>query len=289
MVFYNLNNSIPRYRINGEAVVIRPGGGKRTEGCEKTEFSAGVIKTLEKHVDEQHGEKVSGGTLYVVATPIGNLRDITLRALDILRGVDVIAAEDTRHSAMLLRHYQIQKRLISFHDHNKNRQTPVLIRFLQQGDSVALISDAGTPGISDPGFFLIREAIAQDIPIIQVPGATALIPALVLSGLPLHRFVFEGFPPVKKGRAAFFKRLTEEERTLVFYESPHRLTRTITDLYTTLGPRRAAIVRELTKKFEEVIRADLHSLVELLQERKLKGECVIVVEGKSEKQVKENS
>ncbi len=240
-------------------------------------------------VDEQHRESVHGGTLYVVATPIGNLRDITLRALDILGGVDVIAAEDTRHSAQLLRHYQIEKRLISFHDHNKSRQAPVLIRYLQQGDSVALISDAGTPGISDPGFFLIREAIANGIPVVPIPGATALVPALILSGLPLHRFVFEGFPPARKGRKTFFNRLKDEERTLIFYESPHRLARTITDLLAAFGVRRAAIVRELTKKFEEVIRGDLHSLSELLQHRKLKGECVIVVEGKSEKQVKENS
>lgn len=175
------------------------------------------------------------GTLYVVSTPIGNLRDITLRALDVLRAVDLVAAEDTRHSRKLFMAYGITTPMISYHDFNKQRQTPIILSKLQQGQSVALISDAGTPGLSDPGFFLIREALHQQLSVEAIPGPTALIPALVLSGLPIHRFVFEGFPPAKKGRKSFFEALANESRTIALFESPHRLEKNAAGYFDLLG------------------------------------------------------
>ncbi|MDQ7052984.1 MAG: 16S rRNA (cytidine(1402)-2'-O)-methyltransferase [candidate division KSB1 bacterium] len=227
--------------------------------------------------------KVERATLYVVSTPIGNLRDITLRAIDVLSAVDLVAAEDTRHSRKLFGEYGVRTPMISFHDFNKERQAPKIIKELQSGKAVALISDAGTPGISDPGFYLIREAIRTGIRVQAIPGPTALIPALILSGLPVHRFVFEGFPPPKKGRRRFFEALAGEERTIILYESPHRLQRTLADLLSACGDRNVAIARELTKKFEEILRGRLSELIKSVESRPLKGEIVLVVEGKQKK------
>ncbi len=225
------------------------------------------------------------GVLYVVSTPIGNLRDITLRALDVLKSVDLVAAEDTRHSRTLFTAHGISTPMVSYHDFNKVRQTPKLLRELKSGRSVALISDAGTPGISDPGYYLIRAALQEDIPVQAIPGPTALIPALVVSGLPVHRFVFEGFPPAKKGRQRFFASLAEEPRTIVLYESPHRLRRTLEDILRHWGNREVVIARELTKKFEEVLRGRADELLARMEEKKFKGEIVLVIEGKPTKDV----
>ncbi len=219
------------------------------------------------------------GKLYLVATPIGNLQDITLRALETLRSVDLIAAEDTRHSAILLRHFEIAKPTVSYHNFNEREATPRLIAKLVQGESIALITDAGSPGISDPAFYLVREAISHDLIVEALPGPTALIPALMLSGLPCHRFVFEGFPPAKKGRQSFFQALAAEPRTIVLYEAPHRVAATLEAIRTWWGDRRVALARELTKLHEEVWRGRVSELIENLSQRTLKGECVLVVEG----------
>lgn len=231
---------------------------------------------------------VEGGTLYLVSTPIGNLSDITLRALDVLAAVDLIAAEDTRYSKRLLLHFQIGTPLVSFHEHNERARTPQLIGDLQAGKSVALISDAGTPAISDPGFPLIRAALANGIAVQAIPGATAFVPALQLSGLPIHRFAFEGFPPAKKGRQTFFRELQQEERTIVLYESPHRLIKTLEQLLDVLGDRHIAVVRELTKKFEQVLRGTLTEVLAQVRQATPKGEIVLVVAGaeKSKQKVK---
>lgn len=223
------------------------------------------------------------GTLFIISTPIGNLQDITLRALDTLKQVDFIAAEDTRHSQKLLNHYHISKPFVSYHEHNKKRQTPQIIHHLIAGKTVGLISDAGTPAISDPGFFLIREAVKNEIPVIAIPGVTALIPALILSGLPLHSFAFEGFPPSKKGRKTFFENLKEESRTVILYESPYRLLKTLSDLKNYLGDRQVAVARELTKKFEEISRGKVSDLIQKFENKPTKGEIVIVIEGNQEK------
>src|SRR5512137_2356100 len=200
---------------------------------------------------------MSTGTLYIVATPIGNLEDITLRALRILKEADVIAAEDTRHSQKLLSKYAIHTPLTSYHDHNKEEKAPVLVSRLMDGKNVALVSDAGTPGISDPGYFLINLAIDQKVPVVPIPGATAAIAALSISGLPTDRFVFEGFLPSR--HTARIKRLEElktEERTIIFYEAPHRIAQALDDMRTVLGDRKAVLTRELTKVHEQVIRGN---------------------------------
>lgn len=225
-------------------------------------------------------ETIQRGALYIVPTPIGNLDDITLRALKVLAGVDLIAAEDTRTTKFLLDHYNIQKPLLSFFSHNEQLRIPQIIDTLLEGNAVALVSDAGTPGISDPAHSMITAAIEQGITIVPLPGATACIPALVVSGLPTHAFVFEGFLPHKKGRKTALELLQHETRTIVLYESPHRLIKTLSELYDSLGDRRAVVVRELTKKFEEVVRGTLHTLVEHFTTHPVKGEFVIVIEGK---------
>lgn len=222
---------------------------------------------------------VEAGTLYLVSTPIGNLRDITLRALDVLRQVDLIAAEDTRRTRILLNRYGIRKPTLSFHDYNKQRRTPLLLQRLRDGEAVALVTDAGTPGISDPGFYLVRAAVQEGIAVTNVPGPTALVAALVISGLPTDRFVFEGFLPVKKGRRKRLQALAEEPRTLIFYEGPGRVLRTLRDLRETLGERNAAVARELTKKFEEVVRGPLSQVIDTLAAKTPRGEYVIVVQG----------
>jgi len=222
------------------------------------------------------------GKLYLVATPIGNLQDLTLRALETLRSVDMIAAEDTRRAAILLRHYEIHKPVVSYHDFNERAAAPRLLAELLQGKNIALITDAGSPGISDPAFYLVREALAHQIPMTAIPGPAALIPALTLSGLPCHRFVFEGFPPAKKGRQKFFTALAQEERTFVLYESPHRVLRTLQSILEFCGDRRAALARELTKIYEEVLRGRVSELLAALSARTLKGECVLVIAGKDD-------
>ena len=222
------------------------------------------------------------GILYIVPTPIGNLNDITLRALEILKSVDLIIAEDTRKSGILLKHYQVSKPLKSYHKFNEHRQLGQLINHLIEGKNLALISDAGTPLVSDPGYLLVREAIDKEIPVQTLPGPTALVPALINSGLPTDKFVFEGFLPHKKGRKSRMEALVNEERTTIFYESPHRLIKTLNQLAEYLGDlRQAAVSREISKVYEETIRGSLKFLIGYYSKKKVKGEIVIVVAGKS--------
>lgn len=221
---------------------------------------------------------MSSGVIYIVATPIGNLDDISFRAVETLRNVDFIACEDTRHTIKLLNKYEIKNRLIPYHDHNKIKKTPVLIEKLKKGQSMALVSDAGTPSISDPGFYLIREAIKNDIELSPIPGPTALISAVVASGLEIDRFVFEGYLPRKKGRTKRLKELAEYRVTIVIFEGPHRVIKTLNDLREYLGDRKAAIGREMTKMNEEFLRGSLSELIAHYDSRKPRGEYVIVVE-----------
>ena len=219
--------------------------------------------------------------LYIIPTPIGNLGDITLRALDILKSVDLILAEDTRTSGFLLKHYQITKPLQSFHNFNEHKILSGLIARLEKGETMALVSDAGTPGISDPGFLIIRACLQANLKVDCLPGATAFVPALVKSGLPCDRFVFEGFLPHKKGRQTMFKKLAEEERTMIFYESPYRLLKTLEQFIEYLGPdRQASVSRELTKMFEETVNGSLEEILKHFQAKEVKGEIVMVVNGK---------
>lgn len=221
------------------------------------------------------------GKLYLVPTPIGNLEDMSFRAVRILKEVDLILAEDTRTSAPMLKHFGIDKKLFSHHQHNEHKSVTEVIRFLKEGKQIALISDAGTPAISDPGFLLVREAIRNDLPIECLPGATAFVPALVNSGLAADRFTFEGFLPVKKGRQTRMKELVNESRTMIFYESPHRLLKTLEELSQYLGTeRQASVSRELTKMFEETVRGTLDQIKIHFENHTLKGEIVICVSGK---------
>lgn len=220
------------------------------------------------------------GKLFLVPTPIGNLEDMTFRAIRILKEADVILAEDTRTSAPMLKHFGIDKKAYSHHQHNEHQATSEIIKFLKEGKMVALISDAGTPAISDPGFFLVREAIKNDLAVECLPGATAFVPALVNSGLPSDSFVFEGFLPVKKGRQTRFKKLAEEERTIVLYESPHRLLKTLEEFAQYLGSdRQASVSRELTKLYEETVRGTLEEIKSHFENNILKGEFVICISG----------
>ena len=215
--------------------------------------------------------------LYIVATPIGNLKDITLRAIEVLKSVDLIAAEDTRHSQNITREYQITTPLTSYFEHNKITKGRHLLELLKQGKDVALVSDAGTPGISDPGFHLIRLAIENNIPVTVIPGPTAIIAALVLSGFPTHKFVFEGFLPVKPGaRLKRLKELAAEKRTIIVYESPHRLLKTLQDIIVVFHDPLLACVREATKKFEEVKRSRASDLLAHFSRQKPRGELVLV-------------
>ncbi len=224
------------------------------------------------------------GSLYVVATPLGNLKDLAPRAVDVLREVALIAAEDTRHSATLCQHWDIRTPLISLHDHNERSRLDGLVARLQGGESIALVSDAGTPLISDPGYLFVRAVREAGLSVFAVPGPNAAIAALSVAGIPCDRFAFEGFPPAPGGaRRAFFTALADEARTLVFYESPHRLAASLADLSAIFGPaREAALVRELSKRFEEGVLATLGALAERVNAHPPKGECVLVVRGAPE-------
>ncbi|MGB9773085.1 MAG: 16S rRNA (cytidine(1402)-2'-O)-methyltransferase [Bacteroidota bacterium] len=219
------------------------------------------------------------GTLYIVSTPIGNLSDITLRALQVLSSVDLIAAEDTRTTRILLEHYGIKTPMISYYARNEKLRAPELVNHLRQGKTIALVSDAGTPAISDPGAILVRAAIESNQPIVPIPGPTAFVAALTLSGLRTDRFVFEGFLPTKKGRKRKLSCLAQEMRTIVLYESSHRLLKTLRELVEAMGERRASVSRELTKKYEETVRGSLPEILSYYEKRSVKGEFIIVIEG----------
>ncbi|MGC4037208.1 MAG: 16S rRNA (cytidine(1402)-2'-O)-methyltransferase [Chitinophagaceae bacterium] len=219
--------------------------------------------------------------LYLVPSPIGNLKDITLRALELLKEVDLILAEDTRTTSHLLNHYGIVKPLSPYHQHNEHKVLHHLVNQLLDGKKVALLTDAGTPGISDPAFLLVRECIKTGVTVECLPGATAFVPALVNSGIPTNRFVFEGFLPIKKGRQTLFKKLAEEERTIILYESPLRLVKTLEEMIGYFGEnRQCSVSRELTKLFEETKRGTLKEVSEYFKEKGVKGEIVIVIQGK---------
>ncbi len=228
------------------------------------------------------------GKLYIVPTPIGNLEDITLRAIRVLKEVSLILAEDTRTSSFLLKHLQITTQLQSHHMHNEHRTVESVAQRIEAGESVALITDAGTPGISDPGFLLVRTCVEKGIDVECLPGATAFVPALVSSGLPCDRFVFEGFLPQKKGRNKRIEALKEEVRTIVFYESPFRLVKLLTQLSEVYGgDRKASVSRELTKLHEETARGTLTELASYFEKKGVKGEIVVIVEGKGKKEVED--
>lgn len=219
--------------------------------------------------------------LYLVPSPIGNLSDITFRAVEILRSVDLILAEDTRTSSFLLNHYKIEKPLTPYHQHNEHKVLQHLVEQFGGGKTMAMLTDAGTPGISDPAFLLVRECIKNNIKVECLPGATAFVPALVNSGLPINRFVFEGFLPQKKGRQTMFKKLAEEERTMIFYESPMRLVKTLEECIEYFGTERQCCVsRELTKMYEENKRGTLQEVCDHYKQKTVKGEIVIVLQGK---------
>lgn len=217
------------------------------------------------------------GTLYIVATPIGNLGDMTFRAVEILKNVSLIAAEDTRQTRKLLNHYDLSTPMMSYFEHNRLAQIPKIISKLLSYESVAIVSDAGTPGISDPAYRLIREAIDADIKVESIPGASASISALVSSGLPTDRFLFEGFLPPKKGRRTRLENLKDETATIILYESPYRLVKTLTQCEEIFGNRPAVVARELTKLFEEIKRGTLSELISYFSQSKPKGECVILI------------
>jgi len=227
---------------------------------------------------------VAPGTLYVVATPIGNLEDITLRALSVLRAVDLVAAEDTRKTALLLRHFDISVPLLSYHEHNESARSPELVQRLRGGTAIALVTTAGTPCISDPGYRVVAAAAAAGLPIVPVPGPSAAAAALSASGLPTDAFVFEGFLPKKAGkRSARLKMLASETRTLILYESPQRITALVESMLPVFGNRPAVLARELTKRYEEFVRGGLGDiLAELTQRGDIKGECTLLVAGRAE-------
>jgi 16S rRNA (cytidine1402-2'-O)-methyltransferase len=221
--------------------------------------------------------------LYIVPTPIGNLQDITLRSLEVLKSVDLILAEDTRTSSKLLNHYQISRPLSPYHQHNEHQVLQHLINQLLEGKNMAMISDAGTPGISDAAFLLVRECIKVGVKVQCLPGATAFVPALVNSGLPMNRFLFEGFLPLKKGRQTLLKKLAEEDRTMIFYESPHRLVKTLQEFIQYFGAGRlCSVSRELSKLYEENAHGTLQQLVEHFQQKEVKGEIVLVLAGRED-------
>lgn len=224
------------------------------------------------------------GILYIVPTPIGNLKDITFRAIETLKEVDIILAEDTRQTQKLTKHYGIDKMLWSHHKFNEHKATDSIIQKLKAGNNFALVSDGGTPGISDPGFFLVRACIQEGVPVISLPGAVAFIPALVNSGFPCDKFVFEGFLPHKKGRKTLLEKIAIEERTVILYESPHRIIKTLEQIITYISPERpVAISRELTKTFEENLRGTAAEMLEHFKKHKPKGEFVLIIGAESKK------
>jgi len=226
-------------------------------------------------------EDTISGVLYIVSTPIGNLEDITYRAIRILKEVNLIAAEDTRRTSILMQRYDIQNKTVSFNAYNHKKKIPSILEKVKSGESVAVVSDSGTPGINDPCYNLVIEAIEQSIDIVQIPGCTSFVPALILSGFPTNRFVFEGFLPTKKGRKKKMKFLSTEERTIILFESPYRIKKTLSELKEYFGNRRISISREITKKFEETIRTDFLGAIEHFSGIKPKGEFVLVIEGKN--------
>lgn len=227
------------------------------------------------------------GILYIVPTPVGNMEDMTFRAVRILKEVDLVLAEDTRTSGILLKHYEIKNALMSHHKFNEHGTSASIVNRLLAGENVALISDAGTPGISDPGFFLVREAVRAGVEVQCLPGATAFVPALVSSGLPCDRFAFEGFLPQKKGRQTKLQSLKDEERTMIFYESPFRLVKTLQQFAEVYGgDRQVSVCREISKVHEESVRGSLDEVIAHFKEKEPKGEIVIVLAGRSEKEVK---
>jgi len=217
------------------------------------------------------------GTLYVVSTPIGNLKDITLRALEILQFVDLIAAEDTRHTKILLKKYAIYCPLYSYYSYNQKKRTAQIIKAIHDGKNVALVSEAGTPGISDPGYLLIKTAIDKGIPVVPVPGPSALLTALAASGLQMNRFVFEGFLPAKKGRKKRLRELAEEERSVIIYEGPHRLLKLLKEIEEFIGNRQIVIGRELTKIYEEFFHGTIQQAIEYFSNKKIQGEFVVIL------------
>lgn len=224
------------------------------------------------------------GKLFLVPTPIGNLSDMTFRAVETLKSSDLILAEDTRNSGVLLKHFEISTPMQSYHAHNEHEITVTIVEHLKQGKVFSLISDAGTPGISDPGYLLTKACIETDIEVIALPGATAFVPALIVSGLTSNEFIFVGFLPVKKGRQKKLMELKNEKRTVIFYESPHKIKRTLKDLAEFFGPnRKISLSREITKKFEETIRGTIAEIQQITETRNLKGEIVLVVEGEHNK------
>ncbi|MDD5593471.1 MAG: 16S rRNA (cytidine(1402)-2'-O)-methyltransferase [Candidatus Margulisbacteria bacterium] len=228
------------------------------------------------------------GTLFVVATPIGNLEDITFRAVRILHEVDLIASEDTRHTKILLARYSINTPLTSYHKFNVRTKTDQLINEIQLGKNLALVSDAGTPGISDPGEVLIREAASRGIKVEAIPGASAVIAALSVAGLPTDRFVFEGFLPKKPGKKRkALEKLKTEERTVIIYESPFRIVKTLQDVLAVMGDRPVAVCREMTKRFEEIIRGRVGEVIEKLKDQKIRGEIVLVISGQEAQRERE--
>lgn len=230
----------------------------------------------------QKGTEDGAGTLYLVGTPIGNLEDMTMRAVRILKEADLIAAEDTRQTRKLLTHFEIHTRLVSYHEHNKGASGPELIRLLQDGQSIALVSDAGLPAISDPGSELVADAVEAGIAVVPVPGANAALSALIMSGLPTDRFLFAGFPPrEKKTLVKWLKELASEQATLIMYESPHRLNKTLDAMLEQLGDRRIAVIRELTKRHEEAVRGTVSDCIAWFREHEPLGEFCIVTEGAS--------
>ena len=221
----------------------------------------------------------SVGKLFVVATPIGNLSDITQRAVETLKSVDFIAAEDTRTSSVLLKHFGISKPMVSFHSHSGINRTTEIVRKISDGATAALVTDAGTPGISDPGYSLVRDAVEAGIEVVPIPGPTAFVTALSSSGLRTDRFVFEGFLPVKKGRQTKLRQLSLETRTIIFYESPHRIEKTLVDLKENFGDRRCVVAREFTKIYESFYRGSFSQVMDLIGASEKRGEFVIIVEG----------
>ena len=227
----------------------------------------------------REGRERAVGTLYIVSTPIGNLKDVTHRSLELLDDVDLIVAEDTRRTGMLLKHYEIKTPLSSFNSYNQVRKSNKFIARLVEGQNLALVSDAGTPGVSDPLYYLVRAALDASVLVVSLPGPSAVLVALTVSGLPVNRFVFEGFLPRKKGRKKLIEELAKEKRTIVLFESPHRIAKTVNELYQAMGARNAVLARELTKTHEEVIRGTLKNLAAIADKQKLKGEITLVISG----------